>query len=83
MAAHWLVLFIALAVSLLISFGYMVRTRGILSALLWTFAPLRYWLSSTSDTPYDDNPLWLDYLQWGLMGVMGLLWIAGKAKLFP
>ena len=81
MAVLWPVLFIALGVSLLISFGFMVEKRGVLSAALWTFAPLRYWLSSFSDTPFDDNPEWLDRLQWGLILAMGLLWLAGRAKL--
>ena len=74
-------LFAALALSLLISFGYMVRIRGVLSAVLWTFVPMRYWLSSFSDTTYDDNPEWLDRVQWGLMLALVLLWLATKAKL--
>lgn len=75
------ILFAALALSLLASFCYMVGKRGVLSAFLWTFAPLRYWLSSFSDTPYDDNPEWLDRIQWGVMAAIGLLWLATKAKL--
>lgn len=83
MGALWSGLFIALALSLLLSFGFMVRKRGVLSAVLWTLAPLRYWLASASSTEYDDNPPWLDQLQWGVLIAMGLLWLAGKAKLIP
>lgn len=75
------VLFAALVLSLILSFGYMIGKRGVLSAALWTFMPLRYWLSSFSDSPYDDNPEWLDRLQWILMLAVGLVWLATKAKL--
>ncbi len=74
------VLFAALAVSLLVSFGYMAKSRGVLSALLWTFAPLRYWLGSASGTSYDDNPSWLDRVQLGLILAIALLWLAAKVK---
>jgi len=83
MATFWLVLFIAFVISLVISFSYMVQKRGVLSALFWTIIPMRWLLSWGSDTPYDDNPGWLDRLQLGLILVMGLLWIADKAKLIP
>ncbi|HZU52585.1 MAG TPA: hypothetical protein VFF77_01715 [Holophagaceae bacterium] len=80
-SAVWVALFIALALSLLLSFVYMVRERGFLSAFFWTFAPLRYWLADASGSQYDDNPSWLDRIQWGLIVTMGLLWLATKAKL--
>ena len=82
MAMLWQVLLIAFAISLLFSFVYMVQKRGVLSAFVWFFIPMRLLLSWGSDTPYDDNPDWLDHVQWGLIVAMGLLWLAGKAKLF-
>ena len=71
----------ALALSLLISFSYMIQKRGLISALFWTFIPMRWLLSWGSDTPYDDNPDWLDRVQVGLIAALMLLWLATKAKL--
>ena len=79
-AELWPILFIAFALSLLLSFVYMVPKRGFLSAFLWTIFPLRYWSSWASGTAYDDNPVWLDRLQWGLFIAMGVLWLVGKVK---
>ena len=76
----WPILFIALTLSFLLSFAFMVPKRGFLSAFLWTIFPLRYWSSRASDTAYDDNPVWLDRLQWGLFVAVGLLWLAQKVK---
>lgn len=76
-----MVLFGALILSLITSFGYMVQKRGLMRALFWTFIPMRWLLSWGSDTPFDDNPAWLDRLQMGLILALGLLWLAGRAKL--
>lgn len=81
MAVLWQVLLIAFVFSLLLSFVYMVQKRGVLSALFWSFIPMRLLLSWGSDMPYDDNPDWLDRIQWSLIVAMGLIWLAGKAKL--
>ena len=77
------VLFAGFVISCLLSFVYMLQKRSLLSALFWFLVPMRWLLSWGSDTPYDDNPDWLDRIQLGFAVAIGLLWLVGKAKLFP
>jgi len=75
----WPILFIGTAITFGLSFVYMVKKRGTLSALFWTLIPFRFLLSWGSETDFDDNPEWLDYLQTSFLVAMGLLWFWGKA----
>jgi len=74
------ILLVGFGISLIFSFSYMVKKRGVLSALFWTLIPYRFWLTWASDTQYDDNPEWLDRIQIGLIIAMGALWLWGKAN---
>jgi len=75
-----IVLVVLLALSLIVSFFYMVNRRGFLSALFWAFVPFRFLLSWASDNDLDDNPLWLDRLQFFLIGTLVLIWLLGKVR---
>ena len=72
------VLLALLAVSFVVSFFYIAKSRGILTALFWTFIPFRLLLSWGSETRFDDNPPWLDRLQIALIGTLALLWVLSK-----
>jgi len=74
------VLFACTAFTFVLSFFFMIKTRGFLSALFWTFIPFRLLLSWGSDTEFDDNPPWLDRLQLGLIGTLALLWLWQRAQ---
>jgi len=74
------ILLVGFGISLIFSFSYMVKKRGVLSALFWTLIPYRFWLTWASDTQYDDNPEWLDRIQIGLIIAMGALWALGQGK---
>ena len=74
-----LICFVALAVSVVISFFYHVKNVGIWSALLWAIIPfrLRYlWPSGTEYDRLDDNiPEWISVMQTiSLIGLV-LVWI--------
>ena len=49
--------------SYLASFCYMVKGRGVMSALFWGLIPMRFLLNMAVDGDYDDNPFWLDRIQ--------------------
>ncbi|HTL98362.1 MAG TPA: hypothetical protein VL181_06110, partial [Holophagaceae bacterium] len=60
-------LFGLVVLSFIASFFYMVKGRGVMSALFWTFIPMRFWFNWATDGNYDDNPAWLDHVQLGLI----------------
>ena len=74
----FLILFIFWAISYSISFVYMAKTRGILSALFWSIIPFRFLINSAIDGEYDDNPRWLDYIQNGIIAAFILVWIVER-----
>ncbi len=76
----WIPLLVALGISLVLSFFYMVERRGLISALFWTLMPWRLMVSWASDTDFDDNPPWLDRLQIGLILALALLWLLGRSR---
>ena len=67
-----------LVLSFIASFGFMVQKRDVLSALFWTFIPMRWLLSWGSGTSYDDNPVWLDRIQISLIVACVGLWYFKK-----
>lgn len=74
------VLLLAFAITYIISGYYMAKKRGLLSALFWSFTPFRWLFSWSTDTSYDDNPVWLERLQVGIIVAMGLVWFIGKGQ---
>ncbi len=73
-------LFVGFGVSVVISFAYMVKKRGFFSALIWSFIPCRSQLSTAIDVPFDDNPIWLDFVQLAFIVAFGLLWLWRKVN---
>ena len=72
------VLIALLVVSFVVSFFYMAKSRGFISALFWTFIPFRLLLSWGSESRFDDNPPWLDRLPIALIGALAFLWVLSK-----
>ncbi|HXC16434.1 MAG TPA: hypothetical protein VNV60_03230 [Holophagaceae bacterium] len=60
------------------SFCYMVKGRGLMSALFWGLIPMRFLLNMAVDGDYDDNPVWLDHIQMTLILALVGCWLLRK-----
>ena len=60
------------------SFCYMVKGRGVISALFWGLIPMRFLLNMAADGDYDDNPDWLDRVQLMLILALAGCWLFRK-----
>lgn len=64
--------------SYIASFCYMVKGRGLMSALFWGLIPMRFLLNTAVDGDYDDNPVWLDHVQLTLILTLAGCWLFRK-----